>query len=288
MKRTRLIALTISACMILGATAACSKDDDKDETTAAETEATDPVDESETETETETESEPAESETEVTAFPTETDETEPEPYYEYLEMTPELQEQANLFMTVFANSGLDYYDRENKDVEELLNFAHLYLKFFSGEEWSYVQKGDLSFEAYSINSVRGVTGQWLGQMILDSDLEGLSAAPEAWDGTYGPYYENENVLFHAADGEAHTRIAIVDYVQNDGGSGFLVVGFTIYEVDWEVYAGLQTMDDFLAYCELTPADAAVDHFLTEVETGTAIVGVNQNGSFYMSQYNVAD
>ena len=169
--------------------------------------------------------------------------------------------------------------------EELLDFVHIHLKINANDSISYETKGDVTYETFTWEKAQSVAGKYFG-ILMDYGYEDLMAPPGTYgDQPAGPYYEDGKIWYEAADGEMHTRIAIVDSVENYG-DGTLTLKFTVYEIDYETFSGLD-MDGVRAYYSLTPAEAATDSTLSVVTTGTAVVNVGQSGDYYLKSYETA-
>ena len=261
MKKTKICALALSACMALGVFAGC------DDTNATTT----------------TESTTVGTTSEDTSAPTESSEssldTDPSENFEQIVFEGDEQTYANTFISNFVETFFSDYDADNKSIDQLLNFAHIHFKINSSDTVKYENKGDIQYETFTYKDAASTIGKYFGIALKEEDCKKLPA-PSA-DET-GPCYEDGKIWFHAASGESYNLIGIVDYAANYG-DGNLVLKFTIYEINWETYNDMSS-DDIKKYYKLTPGAAATDATLNKVGGGTATVGVGESGSYFMIRY----
>lgn len=284
MKRIKICALALGTCIALGALAGCSSTEGTTASSAA------------SETTAAISSETASSESsdsEATADTSASEEAQPETSedetvsggVEIIELDAEGQKYANTFVSNFAEVSLYPMVSEDMTTEELLDFVHIHLKINANDSISYETKGDVTYETFTWEKAQSVVGKYFG-ILMDYGYEDLIAPPGTYgDQPAGPYFEDGKIFYEAADGEMHTSIAIVDSVENYG-DGTLTLKFTVYEIDYETFSGLD-MDGVRAYYSLTPADAASDSTLSVVTTGTAVVNVGQSGDYYLKSYETA-
>ena len=295
MKKIKICALALGTCIALGALAGCGSTETSAMTTAAsETTAASSSEASGSDTSAseETGSEGSEATTADTAASDETQpetsgspETEAAGGVEYITLDAEGQKYANTFVSNFAEVSMGSIVSMDMTTEELLDFVHIHLKINANDSISYETKGDVTYETFTWEKAQSVAGKYFG-ILMDYGYEDLMAPPGTYgDQPAGPYYEDGKIWYEAADGEMHTRIAIVDSVENYG-DGTLTLKFTVYEIDYETFSGLD-MDGVRAYYSLTPADAASDSTLSVVTTGTAVVNVGQSGDYDLKSYETA-
>ena len=278
-KAIKLLAISASACLMLGSFAGCK--------TSEEPEAT-PEASSEQESSEETAEAPQAS---VAANGTESETSEatessavPEILPEYLVLDSEDQTYANTYITNFVEQYFYDYDRDSASAEQLLDFVHIHLKINSSDSISYETNGDLTFETFTVDKSLKVVSKYFAYYFTEEDCKALPAPPETYgDQPAGPYYADGKIWYEAGSGEGYTQIGIVDSVLNNT-DGTLTIEFTIYSIDYEVYSGLD-MDGIAAYYSLTPEQAAADATLTKTGTGTAIVDVGQSGDYLLISYS---
>ena len=260
MKKTKICALALSACMALGVLAAC--DDTNTTTTTSET----------TTEATTTEATTASSESSEVIQSSEVD-------AEKIVFSGDEQKNANRFISNFTELYFSDYSRDTATIEQYLNFAHINLKINSNDKIKYETKDGTSFETFTFKDLVLVVGMNFSVPVNEEDLKKLPAPSKD---NYGPCYEDGKIWFQAADGESYSSIGIVDYALNTG-DGNLTLVFTIYQIKWEVYNDLST-EEMQKYYKLTPEQAAADDTLEKVGTGSAYVGVGQSGSYFLLDY----
>ena len=278
-RSVKVCALCASVSLALGVFAGCNAKEDTEVTAAPSAE--EAASEQETQapqasvasSETSQETEP--SDESVDDFVVEPD---------YLVLDSEDQKYANTFITNFVEQYFFDFDRENVNVEQLLDFVHIHLKINDSDSISYETKGDLTFETFTMDKTKTVIAKYFAVYFTEYDCEDLPAPPTDYgDQPAGPYYEDGKIWYEAASGEGYTLIGIVDSVFNNT-DGTLDIEFTIYSIDYEVYSGLD-MNGIAAYYTLTPEQAAADPTLTKTGTGTAVVTIGQSGNYELISYS---
>ena len=263
MRKTKICALALCACMALGVFAAC---DDTNSTTTTTT----------------TESSASDSSTEAPIVFTD----EPTLATESVKATAEKvvfegdsQINANTFITNFTEIYFPDYSKETATLEQYLNFAHIHFKVNSYDKIKYEILDGADFETIAFADVLSTVGKYFSVGISEDECKQLPAPSKD---VQGPAYKDGRIWFHGGAGESYSSIGIVDYALNSG-DGNLTLEFTIYQIKWEVYNELRG-DDIKKYYKLTPEQAAADNTLEKVGTGTAYVGVGQSGSYYLLNY----
>lgn len=263
MKRTKIIALTLSACMALAAFAGCDSTKETSESTAATESSSEATTEESTEASQDTE------ESQDQGGDVEFD-----------------QETANTFMSKFAEQSFASYDNSTATPEQMLKFTRIYLKLNESGSIHYADKGDLTFETIDMDTANDVIIRYFGYNFTDDDCSGLPKPPTTFSGDMsGAFFEDDKIWFLAADGEAYNCIAIVDSATSNAGEGTITFNFTVYAIDLDTYSQMD-IDGAVKYYRMTPAEAAADSTLHKVGTGTAVVDVAQSGSYVLLAYNV--
>ena len=273
-KTLKFLALSASACLILGTLAGCTASEEPEAATEASLE--------QESSEEATEASVSSSETEPSATSEDPGDYVISP--EYLVLDSEDQTYANTYITNFVEQYFFDFDRDNMTVDQLLDFVHIHLKINADDAISYETNGDLTFETFTVDKSAKVISKYFAVCFTEEDCKSLPAPPDTYgDQPAGPYYADGKIWYEAGSGEGYTNIVIVDSVLNNT-DGTLTIEFTIYSIDYEVYSGLD-MDGIAAYYSLTPEQAASDDTLTKTGTGTAVVTVAQSGDFALISYS---
>ncbi len=295
MKRTKIASLALCAFVALGTLAGCSSSSGKDGTSESTTRASTAGATSET-----TVLSPITAETSaVVAAESEEFPLSPEsPEVVVIESAPvvepaidenlvldaELQEYANTFITNFVEQYFQDYERDYDNIEQRLDFVHIYLKINSSNSVGYEQKGDLSYETFSTAKAQSVIIRYFGAALSDEDCKALNAPPSTYgDQPAGPFYEDGKIWYQAGAGEGYNQIGIVNGIYNNG-NGNLTLDFTIYSIDMETFWDLSS-SDLKAYYSLTHNEADNNSTLTKGRSGRAVVGVAQSGDYYLISYD---
>ena len=203
-----------------------------------------------------------------------------------IDLDSDKQEYVNTFISNFAEQNFMDYDRDSINAEQVLDFVHIHLKINSMDSISYDKKGDLTFETFTVEKAQSVIAKYFGTQLKDDQLNSLSAPPSAHgDQPAGPFYENSKIWYEAADGESHSSFAVVDSAVNNG-DGTITLNFTVYSLDLDVYFGLDS-NGMKKYYKMTPSAAEADKSLSKVKSGSATVGVNQSGTYYLITYKTS-
>lgn len=306
MKKTKIMALALSSCLILGSFAGCNKNEPSNSSessseavTSSETttttsassdtektaESSDPSASSESSEDTKA-TDPEESKDTKPAEP-----TNDEP--DKITFDGDSQTYANTFMTNFVEQWFYYqeegkFDVKNAKVEDVLHFAIMHLKLNAPKEIKGENKGECSFGTISFEKARDVIGKYMMYVLNEDDCKKLPAPPDSYGDTHpsywGPYYEDGKVWFELGDGESYTNIAVVDYAKSEE-DGNMTLVFTIYAIDFDIFNDL-TIDQVKAYYKTTPAKAKDDKTLIKRGVGVANVSVGQSGKYFLNTYEV--
>jgi hypothetical protein len=193
------------------------------------------------------------------------------------------QEYANTFLSNFAEQYFYDYERNDGSAERVLDFVHIYLKINSRDSVSYSKNGELTFETFTLEKAQSVAAKYFGLQLTDDQISSLSAPPTSYgDQPAGPFYADSKIWYEAGDGESYNSLAIVDSAVNNS-DGTITLNFTVYALDLDTYwaVGNQGMT---RYYKMTAEEAAKDKALTKSRTGTAVVGVAQSGNYYLISY----
>lgn len=264
MKRSKICALVLSACMALGAFAAC---DDPNATTTTTTTAESSASESVSDSsivftdESSATSESTEAKAEKIVF------------------EGDAQTNANTFITNFTEIYFANYSKETATLERYLDFAHIHFKVNSQDKIKYENLDGGDYETIAFADILSTVGKYFNVGVSEDECKKL---PSPSKDVQGPAYKDGRVWFHGGAGESYSSIGIVDYALNTG-DGNLTLVFTIYQIKWEVYNELRD-DDIKKYYKLTPEKAAADNTLEKVGTGTAYVGVGQSDGYFLLDY----
>ena len=193
------------------------------------------------------------------------------------------QEYANTFLSNFAEQYFFDYDRNDGSVERILDFVHIYLKINSRDSVSYNKNGELTFETFTLDKAQSVAAKYFGLQLTDDQLNSLSGPPSSYgDQPAGPFYSDSKIWYEAGDGESYNSLAIVDNaVYNSDGT--ITLNFTVYSLDLDTYWAIGNQG-MTRYYKMTAEEAAKDKALTKSRTGTAVVGVGQSGNYYLISY----
>ncbi len=203
---------------------------------------------------------------------------------ETLVLDSERQEYVNTFITNYVEQYFQDYERDYDNIEQRLDFVHIYLKINSPNSVGYEQKGDLNYETFSSAKAQSVIIRYFGAALSDEDCKALNAPPSTFgDQPAGPYYEDGKIWYQAGVGEGYNQIGIVNGIFNNG-DGTLTLEFTIYSIDMETFWDLNS-NDLKEYYRLTPGEADKNNTLTKVRSGKAVVGVAQSGDYFLISYD---
>lgn len=296
MKRVKICALALSACLAAGAFAGCKKTEETTEpsgsaldtvtsesSSEAETaESTSQVVTSESSSEAASEDTSASSESKVTSGDTQATSGD----NSNVPLDADQQEYANTFITNFAEQFFWDFDSSTAELDRYMDFVYIHLKINAQSEVSTAKNGDVSYEMFSAEKAQAVIGKYFGKGVKDEDIKKLHTPPEAYgDSAAGPYYKDGKIWYQPGAGESYNRIGIVEAIKNNG-DGTLTLKFTVYEIDLDTFATLNS-SGLKEYYKLTPAKASMDKTLKKVSYGSAVVDVSQSGTYLLKSYDVA-
>lgn len=275
MKRTKICALALSSCLALGAFAGCNKNTSGSSAPATSDATTTTLDS-------------------IVFTDAETDPTEPAPVIEPSVISPEgetivfsgeEQKNANTFVSNFAEIYFENFDKSTAGIERYLDFVLIHFTVNANSKLKVEKKGDLSYETFTFEDAQSSIGKYFSYLLNKEDCEKLSAPPSTYgDQPAGPYYADGKIWYQSGAGESYNRIAIVDFATNNG-DGTMILNFTIYSIDLDVYNKLDA-NGLKEYYKLTPDKAKADKTLTVVTTGTAKVSVGQTSYSLISYKTV--
>lgn len=296
MKRVKICALALSACLAAGAFAGCKKTEETTEPsgsaldtvtsessseTPASASSSDTV-QSESSSEAASEDTSASSESKATSGDTQATSGD----NSNVALDADQQEYANTFITNFAEQFFWDFDSSTAELDRYMDFVYIHLKINAQSEVSTAKNGDVSYEMFSAEKAQAVIGKYFGKGVKDEDIKKLHTPPEAYgDSAAGPYYKDGKIWYQPGAGESYNRIGIVEAIKNNG-DGTLTLKFTIYEIDLDTFATLNS-SGLKEYYKLTPAKASMDKTLKKVSYGSAVVDVSQSGTYLLKSYDVA-
>lgn len=296
MKRVKICALALSACLAAGAFAGCKKTEETTEpsgsaldTVTSESSSETPASasssdtaQSESSSEAASEDTSASSESKVTSGDTQATSGD----NSNVALDADQQEYANTFITNFAEQFFWDFDSSTAELDRYMDFVYIHLKINAQSEVSTAKNGDVSYEMFSAEKAQAVIGKYFGKGVKDEDIKKLHTPPEAYgDSAAGPYYKDGKIWYQPGAGESYNRIGIVEAIKNNG-DGTLTLKFTIYEIDLDTFATLNS-SGLKEYYKLTPAKASMDKTLKKVSYGSAVVDVSQSGTYLLKSYDVA-
>ena len=297
MKRVKICALALSACLAAGSVAGCKKTEETTEPSGSVIE-TVTSESSQESVASESASEAASSESSSEATSEDTSATSSESKStsgdtqstgsdsSTITLDAEKQEYANTFITNFVEQYFWNFDSSTASIDSYLDFVHIHLKINSPDAVTDVKNGDITYETFSVEKAQTVIGRYFAYALKDEDCKKLSAPPSTYgDSAAGPYYSGGKIWYQAGSGESYNQIGIVDAITNNG-DGTLTLKFTIYAIDLDTYSTLDS-NGIRAYYKLTPAKASMDKTLSKVSYGTAVVDVSQSGTYLLKSYSKA-
>ena len=185
---------------------------------------------------------------------------------EFFPLDGSKQYEANLFLSNFAEQGINlyFYDLDMSQIlPSLVRFAHIWCKINDRSAITYEQLDGEPYEVLSLEKFRSVIGRYIPLNVTEESVE-HSYTPQAHS-----FYQDGKFYFEAADGEAYNRIAVADSLSQLE-DGRYCLTFSEYEVDLDAYysfeAGIPR-----SYYELTPFEASQHQYLTRIADGYAIV-----------------
>ena len=307
MKNNKILAIALTAGMLLSAVTACTPGNDPVESSAQNTTVvtteSEASAESTTEATTETSTESSE-DTKATESSEDTKATESSEDTKATESSEdtkptekpsdnkggiENQKYCNTFLTNFAEqyfhgSG-EKFDVQDAKIDDVLRFALLHIKINSYKTLGNDSKGECTYTTFTFEKAQEVIGKYMSYLLKEEDCKELPAPPETIDDQqYGPYYADGKIWFASGDGESYTDIAVADSIKfNEEGTA--TINFTVYSIDIDAYNALDD-DGIKKYYQLTPDQASSDKTLTKRGTGVANVDIGQSGKYVLRTYEV--
>ena len=190
---------------------------------------------------------------------------------EFFSLDGDKQYEANLFLSNFAEQGINLYffDLDMSQIlPSLIDFAHIWYKINDRSAVSYGMLDYVSYETIDLEDIAAVINRYIS----------LTVTEEAVDNYYYPqehsFYQDGVFFFDPADGEVYNRIAVADSLSLLDDRRYCLT-FTEYEVDLDVYfdSGIPR-----SYYELDAFEASQHPHLNRSRDGFAIVTpYNYNG-----------
>ena len=236
------------------------------------------------ESETEDTQEPKEGDEEEIASPEDTEEQpgEDEEYRDYEEpfgeeksVDAETRRKMNIFLSNFSEAGLSVYDKDNKDLIDILWWTHIWTKI---NKWKNIEYEELpehgTCEKNSLENINKILDKYLGFTLTEAEIADLDQPDE----DYGFFFQDGNLYCPAADGESYTLLTIISGVE-DLGNDKLKLYFTVYSQDLDAYFDGKEKD---GYYSLSADEAMADPELEQYDVGYAIVACE--GSSYKLEH----
>lgn len=291
MKRIKMIALALTACIVLPQVSACSLKKPAESTSEYRA---DQVITISPEKATETTGSAAET-SESTAKSETSEKTEEIPGK--VTFSGESQKYANTFLTNFTeqyfytkfvfsggeNPGV--FDVKKAKIQDIMTFVCLHVYHNDRRAYKDTKKGNCNYLTISFEKAAEVCGRYFNYNLKKETCKKLSApSGDKSKQGFGPYYGDDKVWIVLKDSDlnAFRDIAVVDYATNNE-DGTMTLYFTIYSIDYEVFSKLKG-DDVKKYYALTPAEAKKDEKLIGGTTGVANVSITQSGKFLLNTY----
>lgn len=183
-----------------------------------------------------------------------------------IELTPELQKQANRFLTRFAEQGITNLDRAEADPYTLVSFAHLYYKLHDYDAIVYQSLNEESYETLTKDQVNKVLLRFMNQTVEVAD--GTDFTEQRGD-NYAVHemYRDGVYWFPAADGDMHSQFAVCERIE-DNGDGTWTLHYRAYDFMGPMDLSAEQKD---ALSDLTVRQAEADDEYILVMCGAAVV-----------------
>ena len=284
MKRIKIIALTLTACILLASVSACSQ-----KVTESDPAAT--LSSGDT-------SETAGSTAETSESTSGSEVTEKaEDMSGKFTFSGEAQKYANTFLTNFTEQYFytkfvfgcgeepGVFDVKNAEINDVMTFVCLHV--YHNDRWAFksTKKGNCNYLTISFEKAAEVCGRYLNYNLKKGSCKKLPApSGDKSNQGFGPYYGDGKIwtVLKDSDLNAFRDIAVVDYAKNND-DGTMTLYFTIYAIDYEVFNKLRG-NDIKKYYALTPAQAKKDKMLIRSLTGVANVSITQSGKYLLNTY----
>lgn len=197
-----------------------------------------------------------------------------------VELTPELQRQANRFLTYFAEQGVTKLNPEAADDYELVSFAHLYYKIHEPEAIVYQSLNEESYETLTEKQVNDLLMRLMNRTVqVEEDTDFTEQRGDNY--AVHEMFRDGCFWFPAADGDMHSQFAVCQRVQDNASGG--------RRFDYKVYDFMGPMDlsreEKEALADLTSQQAEQDDTYIAVMSGAALVQLDDhrdNGWFLLS------
>ncbi|MCR5337645.1 MAG: hypothetical protein K6E75_03720 [Lachnospiraceae bacterium] len=201
-----------------------------------------------------------------------------EPFGEEIQVDGAIRRKMNIFLSNFSEAGLNAYDKDNRDLKDILGWAHIWTKINKWDNIEYEEvSGEGTCEKISFENINKMLDKYLGFTISDDEAAQLNLP----DDNNRFFCKDGNLYSPAADGEAYTRLSIISGVE-DLGENKLKLYFTIYAQDLDVYMEWKEKDE---YYGLSADEASVNKELEQQEVGYAVV-VSDGGSYKLEHLEI--
>lgn len=193
------------------------------------------------------------------------------------ELTGDIQYAANIFLSNFAEQNFNNYSSDRIDVDQLMNFAHLYAKINKNSVISYEEKDGKYFEVISLNDINSIINRYFTVSLSDTDCRKYK------DSEYS-FYNDKKLYYEAADGEAYNRMAIVEEIKAVS-DGKYQMTFSVFDLDLDKYFEYNGVDK--SYYKLTLDEVRDNKDLKIQSSGEAIVipyKYSGNDSYKLVEY----
>lgn len=183
-----------------------------------------------------------------------------------VELAPELQKQANRFLTRFAEQWITALTPEDADPYTLVSFAHLYYKINDRDAIGYQSLDDESYETLTEAQVNEVLLRYMNRTVTVAD--GTDFTEQRGD-NYAVHemFRDGFYWFPAADGDMHAQIAVCERVE-DNQDGTWTLHYRVYDFMGPVYLSPEEKE---ALTSLTVKQAEQDDQYILVMCGAAVV-----------------
>jgi len=185
----------------------------------------------------------------------------------------------NKFIGVFVEQRFEAYDRADAQKGQILEFLHSYIKCRAAGELEYkpLGAGGTIYETISLDAMNRRANEFFGIRFEEDEVKDYIVTRYDGDVISSMYYKGD-FYFTATEGEARNRIAVADSVTGSK-DGSLTVEFTIFELDYKIYAEYGSVPDGY-YCLNSEAARQKDE-LTARGKGTAVIsgfsGASESG-----------
>lgn len=201
-----------------------------------------------------------------------------EPFGEEIQVDADTRRKMNIFLSNFSEAGLNAYDKDNRDLKDILWWAHIWTKI---NKWKSIEYEDVpgegTCEKNSFENINKTLDKYLGFTISDDDVAHLNQPDE----NYWFFCKDGNLYSPAADGESYTLLSIVSDVE-DLGENKLKLYFTVYSQDLDAYFDGKDKDE---YYGLSADEASSNKELEQYEVGYAVV-VSDGSSYQLEHLEI--